>query len=60
MFEKPFDRSRVYREKPSRAMDLKLLDYTTRQLQTLDAMAGDDPFGESNWYVSSEEESIEA
>src|SRR5512146_2748675 len=36
MFEKPFDRNRIYRETPSRAMGLKLFDYAARQLQVLD------------------------
>ncbi|EAQ91631.1 predicted protein [Chaetomium globosum CBS 148.51] len=43
MFERPFDRSRVYRETPSRAMGLKLLDHATRRLQALDVVAGVDP-----------------
>ena len=37
MFEKPFDRSRICHETPSRAMALKLFDYAARQLQVLDA-----------------------
>ncbi|EAQ88440.1 predicted protein [Chaetomium globosum CBS 148.51] len=48
MFERPFDRSRVYRETPSRAMGLKLSDHATRQLQALDAVAGEAPSEESN------------
>ncbi|EAQ85210.1 hypothetical protein CHGG_09224 [Chaetomium globosum CBS 148.51] len=47
MFERPFDRSRIYRETPSRAMGLKLSDHATRQLQALDAVAGEVP-SESN------------
>ena len=43
MFERPFDRSRIYRETPSRAMGLKLSDHAIRQLQALDAVAGKDP-----------------
>ncbi|EAQ88882.1 hypothetical protein CHGG_05501 [Chaetomium globosum CBS 148.51] len=39
MFERPFDRSRIYRETPSRAMGLKLSDHATRQLQASDAVA---------------------
>lgn len=53
MFEKPLDRSRIYRETPSRAMGLELLDRATRQLQVLDAVAGEDLSGESDWEVSS-------
>lgn len=60
MFEKPFDRSRIYRETPSRAIGLKLFDHATRQLQALDAVAGENPSEESNWYINSEDESIEA
>ncbi|EAQ90195.1 hypothetical protein CHGG_06814 [Chaetomium globosum CBS 148.51] len=47
MFERPFDRSRIYRETPSPAMGLKLSDHATRQLQALDAVAGEVP-SESN------------
>ncbi|EAQ92764.1 hypothetical protein CHGG_00999 [Chaetomium globosum CBS 148.51] len=43
MFERPFDRSRIYRETPSPAMGLKLSDHATRQLQALDAVAGEVP-----------------
>lgn len=32
MFEKPFDRYRIYLEIPSRAIGLKLLDHVTRKL----------------------------
>ena len=52
MFEKPFDRSRVYHEVPTRAMDLKLLDHAARQLQVLDA-AEEDILEESDWQLSS-------
>ncbi|EAQ93098.1 predicted protein [Chaetomium globosum CBS 148.51] len=48
MFERPFDRSSIYRETPSRAMGLKLSDHATRQLQALDAVAGEAPSEESN------------
>ncbi|EAQ87519.1 hypothetical protein CHGG_04138 [Chaetomium globosum CBS 148.51] len=48
MFERPFDRSRIYRETPSRAMGLKLSDHATRQLQALDVVAGEAPSEESN------------
>ncbi|EAQ83260.1 hypothetical protein CHGG_09664 [Chaetomium globosum CBS 148.51] len=47
MFEKPFDRNRIYHETPSRAMGLKLSDHAIRQLQALDAVAGKDPSEES-------------
>ncbi|EAQ88621.1 hypothetical protein CHGG_05240 [Chaetomium globosum CBS 148.51] len=47
MFKRPFDRSRIYRETPSRAMGLKLSDHATRQLQALDVVAGEVP-SESN------------
>ncbi|EAQ89739.1 hypothetical protein CHGG_06358 [Chaetomium globosum CBS 148.51] len=57
MFERPFDRSRVYRETPSRAMGLKLLDHATRRLQALDAVAGVDPSEELSGFISSDEES---
>ncbi|EAQ89793.1 predicted protein [Chaetomium globosum CBS 148.51] len=43
MFEKPFDRNRIYRETPSRAMGLKLSNHAIRQRQALDAVAGKDP-----------------
>ncbi|EAQ92034.1 predicted protein [Chaetomium globosum CBS 148.51] len=58
MFEWPFDRSRVYRETPSRAMGLKLLDHAITQLQALDAVAGEDPLGLSG-FITSDDESIE-
>ena len=57
MFEKPFDRNKVYRETPSRAMNLKLLDYVARQLQVLDAVAEGDLIAESDSHVSSGDES---
>ena len=60
MFEKPFDRSRIYRETPSRAVRLKLSDYTTRQLQVLDAVAEEDPSEEPGWDTGSEDEDVEA
>jgi hypothetical protein len=60
MFERPFDRSRVYRETPSPAMGLKLLDHATRRLQALDAVAGVDPSEELSGFISSDEESVEA
>ena len=65
MFEKPFDRSRIYRETPSRAVRLKLSDYTTRQLQVLDSVAEEDrseedPSEEPGWDTGSEDEDVEA
>ena len=65
MFEKPFDRSRIYRETPSRAVRLKLSDYTTRQLQVLDSVAEEDrseedPSEEPGCDTGSEDEDVEA
>ena len=60
MLEKAFDRSRVYRDTPSRAMGLKLLDHATRQLQVLDAVAEEDPSEEPGWDTGSEDEDVEA
>lgn len=60
MFERSFDRSRVYRETPSRAMGLKLLDHATRRLQALDAVAGVDPLEELSGFISSDDESVDA
>jgi hypothetical protein len=60
MFEKPFDRSRIYREPPSRAVRSKLSDHATRQLQVLDAVAEEDRFGELAWDTGSEVEDVEA
>ena len=57
MFENPFDRNRVYRETPTRAMNLKLLDHTARQLRALDAVAEEDLSEESDWQVSNGDES---
>lgn len=57
MFEKPFDRNRVYRETPTRAMNLKLLDHRARQLQVLDASADEHLWEGSDWQVSSADES---
>jgi hypothetical protein len=59
MLEKAFDRSRVYRETPSRAMGLKLLDHATRQLQVLDAVAAEDCSEESGWDTGSENGSVD-
>jgi hypothetical protein len=59
MLEKAFDRSRVYRETPSRAMGLKLLDHATRQLQVLDAVAAEDRSEESAWDTGSENGSVD-
>ena len=36
MFDCPFERSRVYRDPPARAMQLKLADYALRQLTRLE------------------------
>ena len=33
MFDAPFDRSRVYRDPPTRAMQMKIDDYETRRQQ---------------------------
>jgi hypothetical protein len=41
-------------------MGLKLSDHATRQLQVLDAVAGEDPSEESNGYISSDDESVDA
>jgi ATP-dependent exoDNAse (exonuclease V) alpha subunit len=59
MFEKPFDRSRIYRETPSRAMGLKLFDHATRQRQVLEAVAAEDRSEESGWDTGSENGSAE-
>jgi hypothetical protein len=59
MLENAFDRSRVYRETPSRAMGLKLLDHATRQLQVLDTVAAEDRSEESGWDTGSEYGSVE-
>jgi hypothetical protein len=59
MLEKAFDRSRVYRETPSRAIGLKLLDHATRQLQVLDAVAAEDRSEESGWDTGSENGSVD-
>jgi hypothetical protein len=55
MFENPFDRSRVYREIPAKAMNLKLLDHAARQLQVLDPLEDEDEdeSEELVWDVSS-------
>ena len=53
----PFDRNRIYRETPSRAMGLKLLDQATRQLQVLDAV--EDRSEESGWDTGSEDTDAE-
>jgi ATP-dependent exoDNAse (exonuclease V) alpha subunit len=55
MFENPFDRNRVYRETPTRALNLKLLDHAARQLQVLDIDA-EDVSEASDWQESSAEE----
>ncbi|EAQ83491.1 hypothetical protein CHGG_09895 [Chaetomium globosum CBS 148.51] len=47
LISRPLDRSRIYRETPSPAMGLKLSDHGIRQLQALDAVAGEVP-SESN------------
>jgi ATP-dependent exoDNAse (exonuclease V) alpha subunit len=53
MFENPFDRDRVYREKPSSAMKLKLADHVVRLLQELEEVEDDELSEESDWDVSS-------
>jgi hypothetical protein len=55
MFENPFDRSRVYREIPAKAMNMKLLDHAARQLQVLDPLEDEDEdeSEELVWDVSS-------
>lgn len=57
MFEKPFDRNRIYREIPSRAMELKLLEHATRQLQVLEAV--EDRSEESGWDTDREDEDVD-
>jgi hypothetical protein len=59
MFKRSFNRSRVYHETPLQAIGLKLLDYTTRQLQALDTVAEVDPLEESSRFISSDDESID-
>jgi hypothetical protein len=53
MFENPFDRDRVHREKPSSAMKLKLADHVVRLLQELEEVEDDELSEESDWDVSS-------
>jgi hypothetical protein len=59
LFENPFDRSRVYRQPPTPAMKMKLLDYAARQLQVLEDVDDDDLSDESVLQESSEEEGDE-
>jgi ATP-dependent exoDNAse (exonuclease V) alpha subunit len=58
LFENPFDRSRVYRQPPTPAMKMKLLDYFARQLQVSEDVDDEDLSEESVWQESSEEESV--
>jgi hypothetical protein len=56
LLENPFDRSRVYRQPPTPAMKMKLLDYAARQLQVLEDIDDDDRSDESVLQESSDEE----
>jgi hypothetical protein len=40
-------------------MGLKLFDHATRELQALDAVAGEDPSEEPGWDTGSEDEDVE-